>query len=139
MARRTLAALLALALIVTPAHAQTGQPGRVLLDMTIQALPGIPSGHCLYVDAGRFLVEARLIGENPWPVRFILGPALDVPPSLELQAKTPELTTGTVQVEAGVYCYTLVNDASAEAPPLPDQASKWEQLIAVRLIWLPAP
>jgi len=142
MARRTLLALLALVLIATPAHvalAQSGQPERVLLDMPIRTLPGVPSGHCLEVEAGRFVVEARLRGEHPWPVRFILGPALDMPPSLELQAKTPEPATSTAQVEAGVYCYTLVNDASAEAPPLPEHASKWEQVVAVRLIWLPAP
>jgi hypothetical protein len=132
MARRTLVALLTLVLIVTPAHAQSG---KVLLDMTIQTLPGVPSGHCLYVDGGRILVEARLAGENRWPVRFILGPPTDTAPSLDLQIRTAEQVNGTAAVQAGVACYTIVNGAIAEAQGVPDPA--WEQAIAVRLIWLP--
>jgi hypothetical protein len=136
MAGRMLIVLLTLALVVTPTHAQTG---KVLLDMTILTLPGIPSGHCLSVDAGRFVVEAHLMGENRWPVRFILGPALNVPASLDLQVNTPGPASSTAQVEAGVYCYALTNEAITEAQGLPDEASQWEQPVAVRLIWLPAP
>ena len=137
MARRTLVALLTLVLAVTPAHAQTG---KVLLDMTIQALPGIPSGHCLYVDTGRFLVEGRLLGENRWPVSFFLGPALNVPASLDLQFSTPTQSSGWANIEGGIYCYTLINEAVVpEGQSAPDQASQADQLIAVRLIWLPAP
>jgi hypothetical protein len=132
MARRTLVALLTLVLLVAPAHAQTG---KVLLDMTILTLPGVPSGHCLYLDAGRVVVEANLAGENRWPVRFILGPTPDAPPSLELQVRTPETVTNSAEVQAGVYCYIIVNGAIAEAQGIPDQT--WEQPIAVRLIWLP--
>jgi hypothetical protein len=136
MARRLLVALLALVLVVMPAHAQTG---RVLLDMTIQVLPDIPSGHCLSVEAGRFIVEAHLTGTNRWPVRFIFAPALNVPPSLELRVTSPEPASGTAQVEAGVYCYTLTNDARTPAGDnAADQESPSEQLVTVRLIWLPA-
>ena len=135
MARRTLVALLALLLAVTPAHAQTG---KVLLDMTIQTLPGIPSGHCLYVDAGRFWVEAHLLGEHRWPVRFFLSPALNVPASLDLRVSTPDLASASAAVEGGVYCYALVNEAVVPDDRVgPDRAPEWEQPIAIRLIWLP--
>src|SRR5689334_8926766 len=109
MAKWILATLLALTLAMTPAYAQTG---RVLLDMTIQALPGAPSGHCLYVDAGRFVVEGHLVGNNHAPARFTLGPDLDVPSSLSLKITSATTTSATTQVEAGVYCYTLTNEAS---------------------------
>ena len=137
MARRTLVALLALFLVITPAHAQTG---KVLLDMTIQAAPGIPSGHCLYVDAGRFLAEGRLLGDNRWPARFFLGPALNVPANLDLQFSTPDQFSGAAHVEAGVYCYAVLNEAMVPGgQSAPDQASQADQLIAVRLTWLPTP
>ncbi len=137
MAGRTLLALLTLLRAVAPAHAQTG---KVLLDMTIAALPGVPSGHCLYADAGRFLVEARLLGENPWPVRFFLGPALNVPANLDLRFSTTDPSSGVASIESGVYCYALLSEATAEADQgAPEQASHAQQPIAVRLIWLPAP
>jgi hypothetical protein len=130
MARKTIVALLVLALVATPTHAQTG---KVLLDMTIQTLPGIPSGHCLYVDTGRFLVEGRLLGDNRWPVRFFFGPALNVPANLDLRFTTPDRFSDSASIEGGVYCYALVNEAA------PNQAPPLEQPIALRLIWLPAP
>jgi hypothetical protein len=137
MARQTLLALLVLVLAVTPARAQTG---KVLLDMTIQTLPGIPSGHCLYVDDGRFLVEGRLLGDNRGPVRFFLGPALNVPANLDLQFSTSDPSSSSTDVEGGVYCYALVNVAVVPGDQSrPDQAPRWEQPIALRLIWLPAP
>jgi hypothetical protein len=137
MARQTLLALLMLVLAVTPARAQTG---KVLLDMTIQTLPGIPSGHCLHVDDGRFLVEGRLLGDNPWPVRFFLGPALNVPANLELRFSTPDRSSSSTNIEGGVYCYALVNEAVVPGDQSgSDQAPHWEQPIALRLIWLPAP
>jgi hypothetical protein len=137
MARQTLLALLLLVLAVTPARAQTG---KVLLDMTIQTLPGIPSGHCLHVDAGRFLVEGRLLGDNRGPVRFFLGPALNVPANLDLQFSTSDPSSSSTDVEGGVYCYALVNVAVVPGDQSgPDQAPRWEQPIALRLIWLPAP
>ena len=137
MARQTLLALLMLMLAVIPARAQTG---KVLLDMTIQSSPGIPSGHCLHVDAGRFLVEGRLLGDTPWPVRFFLGPALNVPANLELQFSTPDPSSSSTDIESGVYCYALVNVAVVPGDQSgPEQAPRWEQPIALRLIWLPAP
>jgi hypothetical protein len=142
MAGRLLVALLALVLVVMPAHAQTAQTGRVLLDMTIQVVPDVPSGHCLSVEAGRFIVEARLTGTNRWPVRFIFAPALNVPPNLEMRVTSPEPASGAAQVEAGVYCYALTNDAGTpegdKAADQPDGESPPEQLVTVRLIWLPA-
>jgi hypothetical protein len=132
-----LVALLALALAVTPAHAQTG---KVLLDMTVQTLPGIPSGHCLYVDTGRFLVEARLLGDSSWPVRFFFGPALNVPAHLDLRFSTPDPSSGSANIEGGVYCYAIINEATAPGDQgAPDQATRREQPVALRLIWLPAP
>ena len=136
MARRTLVALLALVLIVTPTHAQAG---KVLLDMTIQTLPGVPSGHCLYVDAGSLVVEAHLTGENRWPVRFILTRPPDTLPGLDLQVRAPEPVSRAVEIQAGVYCYAVINGVIAEAQGVPDQSPQWEQPIAVRLIWVPAP
>src|SRR2546423_7781610 len=112
MVRWVLVTLFALALVVTPVHAQTG---RVLLDMTIQTLPGGESGHCLSVDTGRFVVEARLTGDNRWPVHFSLGPALNVPASLNLRIMSATTTSSSAQIEAGVYCYTLTNEASEPA------------------------
>jgi hypothetical protein len=136
MARKLFAALIALALLTTPAHAQAG---RVLLDMTIQALPGSPSGHCLYVDAGRFVVEGHLVGDNHSPARFTLGPDLNVPASLNLRITSATTASTSTQVEAGVYCYTLTNEAPEPAGDnVTDQASPLEQLVAVRLLWLPA-
>ena len=136
MARQILAALLTVLLLTTPAHAQTG---RVLLDMTIQAGPGSPSGHCLYVDAGRFIVEGHLVGDNHSPVRFSLGPAVNVPSNLDLRITSTTTTSSSVRVEAGVYCYMLTTEATELAEPtVTDQTPKLEQLVAVRLIWLPA-
>ncbi len=136
MARQILATLLAVVLLTTPAHAQTG---RVLLDMTIQAVPGSPSGHCLYVDAGRFVVEGHLVGNNHSPARFTLGPAMNVPANLDLRITTATTASSSVQVEAGVYCYVLANEAPEPAGDnVTDQTSPLEQLVAVRLIWLPA-
>jgi hypothetical protein len=132
--KRTLVALLALLLIATPAHAQTG---KLLLDMTIQTAPGIPSGHCLPASAGRLIVEARLTGETRASVRFSLGPAADASRILDLQVKTVEPVTGTAPVQDGVYCYTLVNEAMAGGQDAPGQASPQDQPIVVRLIWLP--
>jgi hypothetical protein len=136
MARPMLVALLALALIVTPTHAQTET---VLLDMTIQTLPGVPSGHCLYVDAGSLIVEAHLTGEHHWPVRFILTRPPDTVPSLDLQVRTPEPINRTLEIPTGVYCYAVINGVIAEAQGVPDQSPQWEQPMAVRLTWLPAP
>jgi hypothetical protein len=136
MASRLLVVLLTLVLVVTPVNAQTG---RILLDMTIQTLPGVESGHCLYVDAGRFVMEGRLVGENRQPVRFNLGPAVNVPANLDLRITTPSPTNATAQVEAGVYCYTLTSQATGDAASnTASQASQLGQLTAVRLIWLPA-
>jgi len=135
MARRTLVALLTLVLTAAPAHAQTGQ---VLLDMTIQTLPGIPSGHCLYIEAGRFLVDARLTGDTQQPVRFSLGPAANVPASLDLRITTPSPTNAIAPVEAGIYCYMLTSDALVpENENVSDSETQRAQLVAVRLIWLP--
>jgi hypothetical protein len=135
VAREMLVALLAVVLLTTPAHAQTG---RVLLDMTIQALPGSPSGHCLYVDAGRFVVEGHLAGSNHSPARFTLGPDLNTPASLNLNITSATTTNSSAQVEAGVYCYTLTNEAPEPAGDnVTDQMPQSEQLVAVRLIWLP--
>ena len=136
MARQMLAALLTVVLLTTPAHAQTG---RVLLDMTIQALPGSPSGHCLYVDAGRFVVEGHLVGNNHPPARFTLSPDLSVPANLDLRITTATTATSSVQVEAGIYCYMLANEAPETAGDNEaDQTSPLDQLVALRLIWLPA-
>jgi hypothetical protein len=136
MARQTLIVLLALMLIVTPTHAQAET---VLLDMTIQTLPGVPSGHCLYLDAGSLAIEARLTGDNRWPVRVILTRPPDTVPSLDLQVRTPEPMSRTIEVQTGLYCYAVINGAIAEAQGVPDQSPQWEQPIAVRLTWLPAP
>src|SRR4051812_18137575 len=102
MAKQILAALFAVALLTTPAHAQAG---RVLLDMTIQAAPGSPSGHCLFVDAGRIVVEGPLVGNNRSPARFTLGPAVNMPSNLALRIPPAPPASSSVQVEAGVYCY----------------------------------
>ena len=109
--------------------------------MTIQAMPGSPSGHCLYVDAGRFVVEGHLVGDNRSPARFTLGPNLSVPASLNLSIATATTSNSSAQVEAGVYCYTLTNETSEPAGDnlMDDQKPQLEQLVAVRLIWLPAP
>ena len=136
MAGRTLLALLMLLLAVAPAHAQTG---KVLLDMTIDVLPGVPSGHCLYADAGRFLVEARLLGDNRRPIRFSLGP-VNAPSNLDAVFSTPDPSSAWAAVEGGVYCYALVNEAAVpDDRGGPDRAPEWEQPIAIRLIWLPVP
>ncbi len=135
MARRMLVALLTLLLVATPAHAQ---PGKVLLDMTIQAVPGIPTGHCLATSAGRLLVEAHLTDEASTPVRFSLGPAENVPAILDLQVRDLEPVNGTAPVQAGVYCYMLINEAATAAGDAPEQVSAPGQLIVVRLIWLPS-
>jgi hypothetical protein len=133
---RILVGLLTAVLVVTPARAQTG---RVLLDMTIQVLPDTPSGHCLYVEAGRFIVDAHLTGEGRWPVRFGLGPGVNAPASLDLRITSSTPATAMTQVEAGVACYLLTSEArmsggdnAVNREPLP------EQLVTVRLIWLPA-
>ena len=137
MARRPLVALLALLVAVAPARAQTGT---VLRYMTVQALPGIPSGHCLYVGAGRFLVDGHLLGSDRWSVRFFLAPALNVPASLDLQIGTAGPSSGQASVEGGVYCYALINEAVVPDDRFgPDRAAEWEQPVALRLIWLPSP
>jgi hypothetical protein len=133
---RTALAFLMLLLMGTPAHAQTG---RVLFDMTIQTRPGPPGGHCLVTDAGRLLVEARLAGENRWPVRFSLGPGPDALRSLNLRINTPETTTGMVRVDRGISCYALFNEATFSERNETDQSSSPEQPVAIRLIWLPLP
>ena len=136
MAKRTLLALLTLALIATPAQAQTG---KVLLDMVVQVLPGSPSGHCLYVDAGRFFVEARLTGEARQPGRFSLGPSSQEPSTLNLRVSTPDPSNGTVQVAAGVYCYTLTSEPAPDRGGASDDTSQPGPSLALRIIWLPRP
>jgi hypothetical protein len=98
MARSTLVAVFAFLMVVTPSNAQTTQSGRILLDMTIQAVPGTPSGHCLYVDAGRLFVEGRLVGENRSTTRINLGPAANVPANVDLQITSPSTTSTSAQV-----------------------------------------
>ena len=126
--------LLAPLLDMRTTHAQTG---RVLLDMTVQVLPGSPNGHCLYVEAGRFVVEARLVGENRSPTHFYLGPAY-VPSSLDMRITSANVTSSSVRVESGIYCYTITYE---DVEPTPDTASDGpptlDYLVAVRLIWLP--
>ena len=136
LARQTLLALIMLFLIVMPAHAQTG---KVLLDMTIQTLSGSPSGHCLYVDDGRFFVEARLTGEAHTPVRFNLGPAPYGPPNLNLRVSTTEASNGIVQVVAGTYCYLITGDVTTNGEDASDNASQLGQSVTLRIIWLPRP
>jgi hypothetical protein len=128
MAKRTLLALLTLALIATPAQAQTGK-----------VLPGSPSGHCLYVDAGRFFVEARLTGEARQPGRFSLGPSSQEPSTLNLRVSTPDPSNGTVQVAAGVYCYTLTSEPAPDRGGASDDTSQPGPSLALRIIWLPRP
>jgi hypothetical protein len=131
--KRALIALLALLLVATPAHAQSG---KILLDMTIQTAPDVPSGHCLPASAGRLIVEARLTGEAKSPVRFSLGPAASDSGILDLQVTTLEPVSSIAPVQEGVYCYTLINEATAKGQAAPDQTPQ-DQLIVVRLIWLP--
>jgi len=135
MARGIFAALLAVVLLTTPTHAQNG---RILLDMTIQALPGSPSGHCLSVDAGHFVIEGHLVGNTLSPARFTLAPAMNVPSNLDLRITTASIARSSIQVAAGVYCYTLSMEAPESAGDnVTDQTPQADQLVAVRLIWLP--
>lgn len=133
---RTVLALLMPVLMSAPVQAQTG---RVLFDMTIQTRPDAPGGHCLVTDAGRLLVEARLVGESRWPVRFSLGPGPDAQRSLDLRINTFETTTSIVRVDRGISCYALANEAPVPERNEADHALSREQPVAIRLIWLPLP
>lgn len=136
MVRQVLVGVLALMLVTTSAHAQTG---RVLLDMTTEAVPGSPSGHCLYVDAGRFVVEGHLVGNNHAPAEFSLGPAANVPSNLDVKITSATTASTSARVEAGIYCYSLTSQAPESAGDNEaDQTPPMDQLVAIRLIWLPA-
>lgn len=132
--RQSIVAALLLLLLVTPVRAE-GE--HVLVDLRARILPGEADGHCFYVDEGAITLEAATVGDNQWPVQFVLSRPVNSPSSMILDIGTAPITASQ-RFEAGLWCYALIHKAPAPGGEMrPDTFRRWEQAVDVRLTWTP--
>ena len=74
MFRIAAGALVVAVLLALVPGAAYAQEGHTLVDATVRVLPGLRLSTCLWLEAGTVTVEARMTGDNQWPIDFALVP-----------------------------------------------------------------
>ena len=131
--------VLALMLALTPSAiaADEGSNERVLVDLTVQAVPGASVGHCALIEPGTLVATVKIADpeRGVLPVRFGMGRAsnADDDPRINTMVAT-ESVTYSIPLAGGRYCYSLYNEAAMPAQTSVASLAAREQFVSLRLV-----